>query len=268
MIVDIYDVGHGACVVVTAPNGNLLMIDCGRSDDWRPSDHFAGSTIESLVISNYDEDHVRDFENLRRTATVRRIKTNPTVGGGDLRKLKTTDGMGAGIDNLAQWKLSSSASVSSLPDFGEMDRRFYWNEYRKDFDDENNLSIVTVLEWAGFKMILGGDMERAGWQRLLKRADFRNDLRNIDVFMASHHGRESGCCDEIFEICSPTIVVVSDRDRIYQTQDTCGWYGDRARGDVAGRKVYTTRNDQHMRIHVFPDGRWSITPKVQWRKAS
>ena len=43
MTVHFFDVGHGACTVITAPNGKRLMIDCGYSVSrgWRPSTHLA-----------------------------------------------------------------------------------------------------------------------------------------------------------------------------------------------------------------------------------
>ena len=33
MRVDIFDVGHGACSVITCPDGKRLMIDCGSKGD-------------------------------------------------------------------------------------------------------------------------------------------------------------------------------------------------------------------------------------------
>jgi hypothetical protein len=44
MQIEIFDVGHGHCTVITAPNGRRMMLDCGqRWDDrtfWTPSLHY------------------------------------------------------------------------------------------------------------------------------------------------------------------------------------------------------------------------------------
>jgi hypothetical protein len=44
MRVDIFDVGHGQCAVVTAPNGRRVMLDCGdrwgERSFWTPSLHY------------------------------------------------------------------------------------------------------------------------------------------------------------------------------------------------------------------------------------
>jgi hypothetical protein len=63
MHLQIFDVEHGACALLTCDNGSHLMIDCGHNSDtgWRPGTYLIGQSIRSiemLAISNYDEDHV------------------------------------------------------------------------------------------------------------------------------------------------------------------------------------------------------------------
>jgi beta-lactamase superfamily II metal-dependent hydrolase len=280
VIIDIHDVGHGACAVVTAPNGKRLMIDCGHSNSpaWRPSITYAGYAIETLVVTNYDEDHVSDLANLMLNSKLNYIVRNTSVNAGDLDYLKMEYGMGPGIARLRNWMeaVAQRPATGVGPDFGPMQRRTYSNVYPYDFDDENNLSVVTIIEWAGFKMIFPGDLEEEGWKRLLQRQDFRNDLVGIDAFVAAHHGRWTGCCSEVFEIWEPKIVIMSDRDKVFDTQETTSWYQCRTTGikDASGatRHVYTTRCDGHMRIQVWQDpagnGWWRIDPYSRLLKAS
>ena len=51
MQIEIFDVGHGHCTVITAPNGRRMMLDCGqRWGDrafWTPSLHYFNQTIVS-----------------------------------------------------------------------------------------------------------------------------------------------------------------------------------------------------------------------------
>ena len=35
MRIEIFDVGHGHCTVLTAPNGRRMMLDCGQRRDAR-----------------------------------------------------------------------------------------------------------------------------------------------------------------------------------------------------------------------------------------
>ncbi len=66
MQIDIHDVDHGACVTVTGPRGHRLMLDCGQSlsRPWFPSIVFGGQLINTLLLTNLDEDHVEDLEDL------------------------------------------------------------------------------------------------------------------------------------------------------------------------------------------------------------
>lgn len=59
---------HGFCAYVVADNGNVILVDCGHDGaNFRPSTYLRNSGctgIESLIISNYDEDHVSDLPNI------------------------------------------------------------------------------------------------------------------------------------------------------------------------------------------------------------
>jgi hypothetical protein len=114
------------------------------------------------------------------------------------------------------------------------------------------------------KIVFAGDLEVAGWRRLLSLPSFRQDLICTSVFVASHHGRESGCCTELFDLFRPQLVIISDDERQFDSQDTDDWYRDRCAGAIFAqnpnmrRYVATTRKDGSMRIDVDAAGRWWI----------
>ena len=97
MRIDIHDVGHGACAVVTAPNGARIMLDCGLGLDpaWFPSISYGGQFIDLLVITNLDEDHVCDLPYLWRDVRLGGVFSNPTVTGsawGDVERTRIFNG--------------------------------------------------------------------------------------------------------------------------------------------------------------------------------
>lgn len=262
MIIEIFDVEHGSCAVVTSPEGKRLMIDCGHNParPWRPSVHYYGQQIEQLVIGNYDEDHVSDLEDLMKNVSISFILRNSSVNASDLSRLKAENGMGSGIERLRTWMKAVEGKSGGIPDLGTMLHTYFYNYYPTDFDDENNLSVVSFIEWSGFRIVFPGDMEGPGWKTLLTRRDFADKLKHVNVFVASHHGRKTGYCDEVFDICNPQIVVMSDRDRVFDSQDTVSWYANRCQGmNYYGRQrsVFTTRNDGNIRIDVSPAS-WTI----------
>ncbi len=111
---------------------------------------------------------------------------------------------------------------------------------------ENEHSLVTFLFYAGHKILLSGDNGPSAWQYLLNNHYFRDDLRNIDIFLASHHGRMSGYYNQIFKFFNPKLTIISDgrsQDTsitdIYNSH-TLGWY---IQNQNKKRKCLTTRYD-------------------------
>ena len=263
---EIFDVEHGQCSLLSSDAGAHMLIDCGHNGGtgWRPSQMLRSRRIfhlDELIITNCDEDHASDLPNVRDVATIGILNRNPTVSGDDLYHLKASGGMGAGIAALADMTTGFSHPIVSWPDYDGMTFRQFWNCYPEDFDDENNLSLVTVMRWPSvngmpaFSILYSGDMERPGWLRLLQRADFINEMRDISVFVASHHGRLSGFCAELFEWSGlrPDIFVISDSGIQHATQETISLYRKYARGIAHNgqeRRVITTRRDGWIRFFI------------------
>jgi beta-lactamase superfamily II metal-dependent hydrolase len=271
MKLQIFDVEHGACALLTCDNGGRIMIDCGHNGTtgWRPGSYLRSigvTRLEKLVVTNFDEDHVSGIENLLDHVLVGTIKVNSFVSTADIRWLKTVDGMGPGIERLV-WELENSFTTRvspgdlGMPAFPGVKEQYFGHAYPRDFDDENNLSLVARLNCYGINIMFPGDLEKPGWVKMLTVPGFPESLPNMDLLVASHHGRESGCAEEIFSLLEPTFVIISDKSKGYQTQETTGWYASRARGGIfngeSGRKVVTTRSDGDLVIH-FGDCRYNF----------
>ena len=103
-------------------------------------------------------------------------------------------------------------------------------------------------------------MERDGWLKLLEREKFCEAMASVNVFIASHHGRDSGCCAELFDEtgCVPELFIMSDKATQYDTQKTIPWYRQRARGirfaNREVRRVLTTRRDGKITVEANPTG--------------
>lgn len=259
MRLTVFDVEHGACALLELPNGKRVMIDCGHNGKtrWRPGTHLKSKgikEIEALFVTNYDEDHVSGIEDLFDNVLVRNILRNRKVSTKKIKQLKSEDGMGNGIDFLIR-TLDACNAGKSIDDLGldGLTVKVFSNS-PDQFDDENNLSLVVFLEYQGWKFVFPGDMESEGWEELLKQADFRKELKTVDIFFASHHGRENGCSEEVFEYCNPFWVVISDKAKGHQTQETTDWYASFAKGGpFEGKKrfVLTTRKDGSIQFEVL-----------------
>lgn len=271
MIVEVFDVELGQCIAIHCPNGKKVLIDAGHnaSRPWHPSTHFRGQEIERLIISNYDEDHLSDFINLKELSSIRTIYRNTSVTSSALAAMKTTAGMGYGTRAMYKW-LKLVEGPSGVPiqpaDMAGVSISHYWNPYGA-FTDTNNLSLVSFISYGSFTILIPGDLEIAGWRELLKMTNFRNELTKVNVFLASHHGRENGCCEQVFNHCAPQAVIISDSYMQHGTQETANWYSSRVSGcrtiGQTERKVLTTRNDGHITLGVQIDGHWSIATEIE-----
>jgi len=274
MRIDIFDVGHGNCALVSCPNGARIMVDCGYLSDpgWFPSVTFAGQFIDLLVFSNLDEDHVDDLPYIWRDVPLGSIFSNPSVTAPALAAMKSDHGMGDGIRQAHAILHHFGPGLIGRPaDLGTVRAWAYWNRYGVDFTDTNNLSLAVFVRYGAFTILFTGDLETAGWRTLLRSPAFQWDLASVNVLVASHHGRANGQCEEAFNVCQPDIVVFSDDQRRYESQNTDAWYRARTKGindltsqcyPITGmRHVLTTRRDGSLQINVAPNGHFQVTPE-------
>jgi len=264
MELKIFDVEHGACALVTCDDNARIMLDCGHNatTGWTPGMHLRRidtNSLKMLVITNYDEDHVSGLPSLRASVAIRHLWRNKTVTPDILKKLKSEDGMGDGIEELVDMA-STYTAAGGFPQFPGVEYRAFHLNY-PEFDDENNLSFVVHLKLNGIGFLFPGDLEKRGWEALLARDErLRAAVTDTRVLIASHHGREDGIYPELFTKygCKPYWVVISDKEYEYDTQETVPFYATHAKGATfrgKERKVLTTRNDGEISFW-FSDGSW------------
>jgi len=248
----IHDVGHGFCAHLHHHNGNVMVWDCGHKSnpEHRPSKFLpaAGvSTVHRLFVTNYDEDHISDLPNLYETISIRILHRNPSIDPAQLRQLKLQTGpITPAMSALLAMLNEYTGTITHPPSFPGVSYESFWCNYPRDFRDTNNLSLVTFLETPRYNFVIPGDVEKPAWKKLLQNNAFRKRLSRTDVFVASHHGRTSGYCREVFDLCHPDVVVFSDGPQQYATQEETDTYAQHASGvkfNGRTRYVLTTRND-------------------------
>lgn len=263
MRIQIFDVEHGFCALAES-GGYSMMFDCGRSSNgFRPSLYLAARRrgVDELVISHFDEDHVSDFPAIWLGNFARLITLNDTIAPHELQRAKSQEGaVGLGVAAvIACRRISPPAPIVGR--FPDAEVAMFYLTY-PEWPDENNRSIVTFVHTANLRIVFPGDLEAAGWRAHLQNPLFRYHLRRVNVFVASHHGRENGYCADVFKhggpetgYCDPALVIVSDGPRRYATQEFD--YGYHARGVMVHgerRSVLTTRRDGHITLIDGPQG--------------
>ena len=266
MDLKIFDVEHGSCALLECDDNTRLMIDAGHNGatGWRPGQYLNDrgiTALEMLAVTNYDEDHVSGIADLLDKVDVKWLLRNRSVTTGHIHELKAEHGMGPGIERLVYEidNVYTGDGTSPKPPFKGLERQAFWNK-PEDFDDSNNLSAVYHLKCNGRGILFPGDIETDGWLKLMEQPPFLKALSDTQVLVASHHGRENGCCEEIFEYASPYYIVISDKGYEHETQETMHFYRRYATGgpfrDEETRKVLTTRNDGRIGF-TFNSGDWA-----------
>lgn len=253
----ILDVGHGACAYLEADNTNLMLFDCGHTSapEFRPSSHLRSrghQSVEHLFVSNYDEDHISDLPRLRAELNIRSLHRNPTISASELRalKLRQSGEISPAMDSMLDMiRTYTGGPLNPAPAFPDVTYDTYCNTHPfSGGNDTNNISLVTFLTVNGTTILLPGDVERGGWLELLENIHFARKLRSVNIFIASHHGRENGYCREAFADygCRPDVIVFSDSAIQHATQEMTATYAGWANGirfNNQPRSVLTTRND-------------------------
>ena len=173
MTLTVHDVGHGLCVSLRHENGNVMLWDCGRSDANRPSvfmPRYGISRIDRFFVTNYDEDHIVDLPAVRAALSIRALHRNRSISDTQLRRLKLLGGpispaMESMLDMISKY---TAAPPEPPPTFPGTQFEVFCNSYNSDFNDTNNISLVTFLTCNAVKFIIPGDLEKGGWERLLE----------------------------------------------------------------------------------------------------
>ena len=279
MILRIWDVEHGACAMLrhllNGQAGRLAMIDSGCTQDWRPSTYIRHelqrNRLDYLFITNADQDHMSDLNGLwEEGVQVETFTRNPHPPAEVLRAMKEVNGpLTSDIQRYLEIHRNFNQPVS-LPfndGMGGITAKTYFNSY-PGCNTTNDLSLVVFIDFGGFKILFPGDLEREGWLALLAKQDFRHDLGSLDILVASHHGRENGYCEEVFEFCQPRAIVMSDKAIVHNTQGMTQTYRQRISDNWPNgvlvsttkkqRRVLTTRRDGWIQFNVNDRGDFTI----------
>lgn len=280
MDIVIFNVEHGQSILFYphgAP-GYTMLVDCGNTQEFNPidtilhllpQDQLGRRVLSNLALTNYDHDHFSGLPYLADKVHISTVSFAKNLTSGEIRSLKeeSTDA----LDKLCEIK---DTYIHDAPYHTPPYARQFFHLEKHHFPngdyDTNNLSQVMFVNYHGTTICIGGDLEAVGWTELLKNDGFKEWLRAIDIFIASHHGRENGYAEEIFQHCSPECVIISDKEMVHGTQDGMAQtYASHVRGNgvtfgnlraLTGRKVLTTRNDGHILIKLAPNGVRAYAP--------
>lgn len=141
-------------------------------------------------------------------------------------------------------------STKSLPGFGQATMQILWPPHNTISSNENNNSVVLLLEVGDISMVLTGDAEADVWASGLA-AQLPS---NVIFFKVPHHGSENGVFHHggttpwLDQVPASTCLAISSHIRPFSHPS------DRVVAELDARGVSCFRTDEHYHVTVGTDG--------------
>lgn len=218
---DLYmlDVGQGDSLVLRFPNEKIMVVDAGAGD---PADQgrlkvgpflrtLGARQIDCLVATHADFDHIGGMPYLLENFNVGLLLEGPDVGGSEAFKQ---------MNRLERRRKIPEQRASA----GDIVRGFDPVRVKllgpvRGFQD-NNASVVMLVQYGEVDLLLAGDLESPGESRLLadeygikKRGQSgifeKIAVPDIEVLKLGHHGSRSSTSEKLLEAFRPEVGLVS-----------------------------------------------------------
>lgn len=230
------NVGQGDCILIKAPNGLKILIDAGSASDadarTNSYDNICkalqecgistNSPLDYLIVTHFHGDHYDYIDDVVAGFGLPKIAVIDRGGNNKWSDSKLVPITSKYLDAVQSKRqimnpgesidLGDGAFLRLLacgyPDYSANKKVKLWN--RDDISvagDENVKSLVFVLSWNGFDVLLGGDCEEAVEEALVPVL-LQNKIQ-IDVYKVHHHGSETASCSEFLKTLLPEVSICS-----------------------------------------------------------
>ena len=98
------------------------------------------------------------------------------------------------------------------PEKGNVETSNYESLVKKQVssDERNNQSLVLLMQYHNFDMLLTGDVESKGEREILEYIDQTEmDVTEIDVLKVAHHGSSGSCTEDFLKVFQPKLSLIS-----------------------------------------------------------
>lgn len=205
------DVGHGQAILVQLPGSANLLFDAGSlytADVGTRTVHafldYAGiDRLHAVIVSHHDVDHINGVPEIAAGRPIDHVYAT-----GEFLAQTQTQGTAR---FLAQCLRQQNLSIEHVPPtarFGPATITTLWPVDGMAFDAElndNDRSLVTLIEFAGAKILLCSDIEQFAQRQFLQ---LYPGLR-ADVVVAPHHGSVRTLHPDFLPTLRPSVLLCS-----------------------------------------------------------
>lgn len=113
--------------------------------------------------------------------------------------------------------------------------------------DYNDASYVIQYIMGGFTIVFGGDSHDATWKHILAE---HSDLRDVDLLIAPHHGRDSGRNYEFLDVLNPKLTFIGNARSEHLAYDAWSSRGLQILTNNQAGCMIAETEDEEMKIYV------------------
>ena len=242
------DVGQGDAVLITAPEGQALLYDGGRSEARMREliRQYQISNVQAVIASHADADHITGLIPIVALNRPKFFINNGLAG--------TTQTWDRLINVVAQAGTAGLKADNQVFTLGSVKLTLLAPPAGMPSGYPNVNSVGLLVEYAGFRALMTGDseaLETAGWLKKYP-ASF---LGPINVYKSIHHGASNGDNPAWLAAVRPQNVVISVGPNTYghPTRMALELYRS------IGATVYRTDLNGTVTVTVQPSGSFAIT---------
>lgn len=241
--VDFYDMGKADAMLITTPSGVRILIDTGTNKGGKAlAERFEKEGIDSidtLIITHYDKDHVGGADKILEEIAVRQV-IMPVYNKESKQHTQFMEALDAvkGISTYPM-KIGSDMRMESGDGVSMSLTAAHKKSYGKD--EENDFSLAVRVQFGDTKFFFAGDAEAPRQKELLDEGDVK-----CDVLKVPYHGRLVSMSEKFLTEASPQIAYITDEEEDPASPDVIRML------EELGADVYSSREDGD--VTVISDG--------------
>lgn len=229
------DVGQGDAIYIQFPDGKDMLIDAGDRASKNTTKLLnylndygdVANGIDYLMLTHVDADHVGGMDNVLEAYTISTIYM-PNIG---IEAADPESGYWTTVTYKEFYEAAYAEQATILYNEGtfaitgedyKIDVYCPDGSYYENFDEscdgsseKNDMSPVCVIEYAGVRTLLSGDLndetssDKFVWSEELFIESTGLSLLDCDVIKAGHHGSRGSTSTALLEFTKPEHIVIS-----------------------------------------------------------
>ncbi len=188
------NVGHGDCALIRNPNGNNMLVDTGTESMSRSQvvpylNRNGIKSLECVVVSHFDDDHVGGLETILGRFKVKKVIAPDVTGKEEI------------ADLCKKYEVEPSF-VHKGSFFNNCGAEFYVLSPQKNSQESSNdSSIIMKMVYNNISWLFTGD---ASLDVLAN-----TEIAETDILKVSHHGDKKCISRKLLETINPKVSVIS-----------------------------------------------------------